>query len=62
MLDGHGVLEVEGKPVPLETGQAVFVPAGARHSFTAYVQLSVLVMFARRWRIDTRPGRAQLPT
>ena len=28
VLDGHGVLEVEGKPVPLETGQAVFGAGG----------------------------------
>jgi mannose-6-phosphate isomerase-like protein (cupin superfamily) len=62
VLDGNGVLEVEGTPVPLETGQAVFVPAGARHGFTAYEQLSVLVMFARRGRIDTERSRAPLPT
>jgi mannose-6-phosphate isomerase-like protein (cupin superfamily) len=60
VLDGRGVLDVEGKPVPLERGQAVFVPAGARHQFTAYEQMSVLVIFARRWRIDA--GRAPLPT
>jgi mannose-6-phosphate isomerase-like protein (cupin superfamily) len=47
VLDGHGVLEVEGEPVPLEVGQAVFVPAGANHGFTAYEQMSVLVVFAR---------------
>lgn len=60
VLDGHGVLEVEGVPVPLETGQAVYVPAGARHGFTAYEQLSVLVVFARRRRIEAL-GRAQAP-
>jgi mannose-6-phosphate isomerase-like protein (cupin superfamily) len=36
VLDGRGVLELEGKPVGLERGQAVFVPAGARHAFTGY--------------------------
>jgi mannose-6-phosphate isomerase-like protein (cupin superfamily) len=56
VLDGQGALEVEGRPAPLERGQAVFVPAGAHHLFTAYEQLSVLVIFARRWRIDA--GRA----
>jgi mannose-6-phosphate isomerase-like protein (cupin superfamily) len=47
VLDGHGVLEVEGEPVPIEVGQAVFVPAGANHGFTAYEHMSVLVIFAR---------------
>jgi mannose-6-phosphate isomerase-like protein (cupin superfamily) len=47
VLDGNGVLEIEGAAVPLVTGQAVFVPAGADHAFTAYEQLSVLVIFAR---------------
>ena len=50
VLDGRGVLEIEGRPVPLERGQAVFVPAGALHQFTAYERLSVLVVFARRQR------------
>lgn len=50
-LEGHGVLEVEGTAVPLERGQAVFVPAGARHAFTGYEGLSVLVIFARRWQL-----------
>ena len=45
VLDGHGELEVEGKPVELHPGNAVFVPAGAEHRFTGYVQLSVLVIF-----------------
>jgi mannose-6-phosphate isomerase-like protein (cupin superfamily) len=51
VLDGRGVLEIEGQPVPLQQGQAVFVPAGANHQFTAYEQLSVLVVFARQWRL-----------
>ena len=45
------MLEVAGKPVPLVQGQAVFVPAGARHQFTAYEGMSVLVIFARQWRL-----------
>lgn len=48
VLEGGGVLEIEGRPVPLEQGQAVFVPAGADHRFTAYEHLSVLVVFARQ--------------
>ena len=51
VLEGRGVLEVEGKPVPLEQGQAVFVPAGTLHQFTAYEGMSVLVIFARQWRL-----------
>jgi mannose-6-phosphate isomerase-like protein (cupin superfamily) len=31
--------------VPVEEGQAVFVPAGVEHRFTAYEQLAVLVVF-----------------
>jgi mannose-6-phosphate isomerase-like protein (cupin superfamily) len=34
--------------MPLEEGQAVFVPAGAHHAFTGYEQMCVLVIFARR--------------
>ena len=45
VLEGNGVLEIEGRPVPLEEGQAVFVAAGADHRFTAYEQLALLVVF-----------------
>jgi len=61
VLEGRGVLEVEGKAVSLERGQAVVVPAGARHGFTAYTQMSVLVIFARRWRLDQPPAGAETP-
>jgi mannose-6-phosphate isomerase-like protein (cupin superfamily) len=47
VLDGTGVLMIEGAPVPVQPGQAVFVPAGAVHQFTAYEGLSVLVIFTR---------------
>jgi mannose-6-phosphate isomerase-like protein (cupin superfamily) len=47
VLEGQGVLEVEGRPAPVTEGQAIFVPAGADHRFTAYEGLSVLVVFAR---------------
>jgi mannose-6-phosphate isomerase-like protein (cupin superfamily) len=56
VLDGRGVLEVEGKPVPLTRGQAAFVPAGARHAFTGYEGLSVLVIFARQRRPERPAG------
>ena len=48
VLDGTGVLEIEGVPVDLREGQVVFVPAGADHRFSAYEQLVVLVVFARK--------------
>jgi mannose-6-phosphate isomerase-like protein (cupin superfamily) len=47
VLDGRGTLEVEGEPVELAEGDAVFVEAGADHRFTAYEQLSLLVLFER---------------
>jgi mannose-6-phosphate isomerase-like protein (cupin superfamily) len=48
VLEGNGVLEIEGKPVELREGHAVFVPAGAEHQFTGYEHLTVLVIFERR--------------
>jgi mannose-6-phosphate isomerase-like protein (cupin superfamily) len=48
VLDGHGTLDVEGTPVELHPGNAVFVRAGAEHRFTGYEQLSVLVIFEKK--------------
>ena len=48
VLEGTGVLDVEGESVQLREGHAVFVPAGADHLFSAYEQLAVLVIFERR--------------
>jgi mannose-6-phosphate isomerase-like protein (cupin superfamily) len=45
VLEGTGTLDVEGERVDLREGQATFVPAGAKHQFTGYEQLSVLVIF-----------------
>ena len=47
VLEGSGVLNVEGVALPVPEGKSVFVPAGAVHQFTAYEGLSVLVIFAR---------------
>lgn len=47
VLEGRGTLEVEGVETHLGEGDAVFVEAGADHRFTAYEQLSVLVIFSR---------------
>lgn len=48
VLEGSGVLQVEGEDVPVREGSAVFVEAGADHRFTAYEHLSVLVVFERK--------------
>ena len=48
VLEGTGVLQVEGEDVPVREGTAVFVEAGADHRFTAYEHLSVLVIFERK--------------
>ncbi|HVA30172.1 MAG TPA: cupin domain-containing protein [Gaiellaceae bacterium] len=47
VLEGSGVLEVEGTPVPVKEGDAVFVEAGADHRFTAYEHLALFVVFER---------------
>src|SRR5437764_6051959 len=48
VLEGSGVLDVEGESVPMNVGDACFVPAGADHRFSAYEQLAVLVLFERK--------------
>jgi len=48
VLEGAGVLQVEGEDVPVREGSAVFVEAGADHRFTAYEHLSVLVIFEHK--------------
>jgi mannose-6-phosphate isomerase-like protein (cupin superfamily) len=48
VLEGSGVLQVEGQDVRVHEGSAVFVEAGADHGFTAYEHLSVLVIFERK--------------
>jgi mannose-6-phosphate isomerase-like protein (cupin superfamily) len=54
VLDGSGVLTIEGESITVAEGNAAFVPAGADHRFTAYEGLSVLVVFAR-----THEGRSE---
>ncbi len=48
VLSGQGILDVEGNPVAVKEGDAVFVEAGADHRFSAYEQLSVLVIFEKK--------------
>jgi len=45
VLEGRGVLTVEGEENALEEGGAVFVRAGAEHRFSGYEGLAVLVVF-----------------
>ena len=47
VLEGSGTLDVEGTPVELREGHAIFVPAGAAHRFSGYESLSLLVIFER---------------
>jgi mannose-6-phosphate isomerase-like protein (cupin superfamily) len=47
VLEGSGVLTVEGEATPVAEGKAAFVPAGADHRFTGYEGLAVLVIFSR---------------
>ena len=47
VLEGTGVLEVEGVETPLHEGEGIFVPAGAEHRFTGYESLALLVIFER---------------
>ena len=47
VLEGTGVLTVEGTEVRVKEGDAVFVEAGADHRFTAYEQLALFVIFER---------------
>jgi mannose-6-phosphate isomerase-like protein (cupin superfamily) len=56
VLEGRGVLTIEGESMPVEEGAAAFVPAGADHRFTGYEGLSVLVIFARRGGQPTEPS------
>ncbi len=47
VLEGSGVLEIEGNRLTLDEGHFAFVPAHVEHRFVAYEQLAVLVIFTR---------------
>jgi mannose-6-phosphate isomerase-like protein (cupin superfamily) len=47
VLEGAGVLDVDGRKIDLREGHALFVPAGAEHRFSGYESLSLLVIFER---------------
>ena len=44
VVEGRGSLDVEGEQIELRVGHAAFVPAGANYRFSAYEQLSVVVI------------------
>jgi mannose-6-phosphate isomerase-like protein (cupin superfamily) len=58
VLEGSGMLEVEGERLGLREGHAAFVPAGADHSFSAYEHLTVLAI---RERDREEPPNGRLP-
>jgi mannose-6-phosphate isomerase-like protein (cupin superfamily) len=47
VLEGSGMLDVDGEQLELREGQAAFVPAGADHRFSAYEHLTVLTILER---------------
>ena len=47
VLEGSGMLDVEGEQLELREGRAAFVPAGADHCFSAYEHLTVLAILER---------------
>ena len=62
VLEGRGRLEIEGQTVELREGHSVFVPAGARHQFVGYEQLSVLVIFEKKPGSLSRLSSARRPS
>jgi mannose-6-phosphate isomerase-like protein (cupin superfamily) len=56
VLEGRGVLSIEGEETEVSEGHAAFVPAGADHGFTGYEGLSVLVIFSRPHDAAARSG------
>jgi mannose-6-phosphate isomerase-like protein (cupin superfamily) len=47
VVEGTGMLDVGGEQLELREGYAAFVPAGARHQFSAYEHLTVLEILKR---------------
>jgi mannose-6-phosphate isomerase-like protein (cupin superfamily) len=45
VLQGQATLTVEGEAIPLVEGGAAYVKAGAKHRFTDYESVSLLVVF-----------------
>jgi mannose-6-phosphate isomerase-like protein (cupin superfamily) len=52
VLEGSGMLDVDGEQLELREGQAAFVPAGTGHRFSAYERLTVLTILERDGQVD----------
>jgi mannose-6-phosphate isomerase-like protein (cupin superfamily) len=52
VLEGSGMLDVDGEQLELREGHAVFVPGGAEHRFSAYERLTVLTILERDGQVD----------
>jgi mannose-6-phosphate isomerase-like protein (cupin superfamily) len=63
VLEGSGMLEVEGEQLELREGHVAFVPAGADHHFSAYENLTVLTILDREGSsTNPRSGDRDDPT
>ena len=60
VLEGRGELTIQGETLPVQEGQAAFVPAGADHRFSGYEGLSVLVILARGKEETSLPNRERV--
>jgi len=47
VLEGSGMLDVDGEQLALREGRLAFIPAGSNRRFTAYEHLTVLAIRAR---------------
>jgi mannose-6-phosphate isomerase-like protein (cupin superfamily) len=47
VLEGSGLLDVDGEQLDLREGHVAFVPGGANHRFSAYEHLTVLAIRER---------------
>jgi mannose-6-phosphate isomerase-like protein (cupin superfamily) len=47
VLEGSGVLDVEGERLEAREGDALYVAAGVPHRFVDYDDITLLVVFAR---------------
>lgn len=62
VLEGTGTLDVDGEEIELREGHAVFVPARADFRFSAYQQLSLLVISKKPWEVvQTGVGTSPKP-
>jgi len=60
VVEGRGLLAVEGEQLELCEGHAAFVPAGANYRFNAYEQLSVVVISEKGREPNGIPGMPRL--